>query len=205
MGRLILPSGSACRIHVSSFFFFFPPSVYSWQVIHKTFSWHGYFWGSPFATQNSSLRFLIIFLRSSLQDLVSHSFEQERAPTACLRTRSESLIATRQGLKGCSVCKVIHLNVLDSPSHSQTPAHHHITAAARPDLTREEKKGCWSSLESWCEEGECLKSDPGWKLRIMACTWTTNRNVQPELRHRVASKIWSLSTLEPSFIANFTG
>lgn len=134
MGHFILPSGSAWRIHVSSNFFF-PPSVCLWQVVHKTFSWHGYFWGSTFAMQNQ-LRFLIIFLRASLQDLVNHSFEQEQAPMACLRTRSESVVATRWGLKGCSVSKVIRLNV---QMVHLIPRLHHITICN--SLSRPHQRG----------------------------------------------------------------
>lgn len=172
--------------------------------MHKTFSWHGYFWGSPFATQNSRLKLLIIFLRTSLQDLVSHSFEQEHVSMVLFKdqirksgsnqARFERMLSVQGDSSECPGWSI------SFPDSSTSPF-----ATVGPDLIREEKQGCWSSLESWCEEGECLRSDPGWKLRIMACTWTINRDVQPELRHRVASKIWSLLTLEPSFIANLTG
>lgn len=64
---------------------------------------------------------------ASLQDWVSHSFEQEKAHMASVRTRSETLnisIAARLGLTGLSECKVIHLNVQGGPSPSQTLPRH---------------------------------------------------------------------------------
>lgn len=126
--------------------FFFPPSVYSWQIVHKTFYYHGYFWGSTFATRDR-LKFFIVSLRASLQDLVSYSFEQKHAPMALLRTRSESLVETRQGLKGCLVSKVTHLNVQGGPSHSQTPPHHHLQQLGQSSSERKRRvaEALWRS------------------------------------------------------------
>lgn len=196
MGHYILPSGSVWRI------LFFPSSVYSWQVVHKTFYWHNSFCGSTFATQDR-LRLLILSL-SSFPPGFGESFLWTRPCTHGLfkdqirKSGSKQAIFERTlSVQGDpSECPRWSISFPDSTTSP--------FATAGPDLIREEKKNCWSSLDSWCEEGECIKSDPGWKLRIMACAWTINRNVQPELRHTVTSKIWSLLRLEPWFIANFT-
>lgn len=119
---------------------------------------------------------------------------------ACLRTRSESLVATRQVWKDAQcprrsnwISKMVHL----------TARLHHITICNSWARPHQRGEGCWSSLESWCEEGECLKSDPGWKLYYGLRLIYKQKCLT---RAQTQSGQWNLKllTLEPWFIANFT-
>lgn len=157
---------TSSHLEVSGEFYFFPPSVYSWQVVHKTFYWHNSFCGSTFAARDR-LRFLIISLRVSLQDLVSHSFEQDPAPMACLRTRSGSLVATRQYSKEPSGSKVIHLNVQGGPSHSQTPPLHHLQQLGQTSSERKRRiaEALWTA-DVRKENASKVIPDESWGLQF---------------------------------------
>lgn len=124
---------------------------------------------------------------------------------ASVRTRSESLnvsVATRLGLTGLSESKVIPLNVQGGPSHSQTLPHHCLQYLGQ---TPSEGKGrvteAFWRADVRSESASKVILDE--RLEIMACTWTMNWGVQPELKPIAVSEICSLLTLGPSFIANF--